>query len=172
LEFDRVLLWGLTVLMVVAVVLVIYVFPADLRQSVAGAGDFGEKEALTVRVFFGNSRLDSEGSGEKVFAVERRIPRTKAVARHTLEELLRGPTDEEKDRGYFTNINPGVKIQRLVVKDSVAKVDFNEQLQTGVGGSCRVFAIRAQVTQTLKQFPTVDDVEISINGRTRDILQP
>ncbi len=171
-EFDRVVIWVLAVLLVVAVIVGFYVFPADLKQAVAGVGDVGEKDALTVRVFFGNSRLDPEGLGDKVFAVERSIPRTQAVARSALEGLLKGPTDEETDRDYFTSINPGVKIQRLVVENSVAKVDFNEKLQAGVGGSCRVFAIRAQITQTLKQFPTVDDVIISINGHTRDILQP
>lgn len=171
-EFDRVVLWSLAVLMVVAGILFVYLFPADLKLSFAGAGDLGENDALTVRVYFGNSRLDSEGLGDKVFAVERRIPNTLAVARRALEDLLEGPTDEEQDRDYFTNINPGVKIQRLVIENSVAKVDFNEQLQARVAGSCRVFAIRAQINQTLKQFPSVDDVIISINGRTCDILQP
>jgi len=35
-----------------------------------------------------------------------------------------------------------------------------------------VTAIRAQITETLKQFPTVENVVISIDGRTEDILQP
>ena len=171
-EFDRVVLWALAVLMVVAVILFIYVFPADLKQSVAGAGDFGAKDALTVRVYFGNGGLDPEGSGDKVFTVERRIPRTRAVARSSLEELLKGPTDNETARAYYTSINPDVKIQCLVIENGIAKVDFNEQLQAGVGGSCRVSSIRAQITRTLKQFPSVDDVIISIDGKTRDILQP
>ena len=33
-------------------------------------------------------------------------------------------------------------------------------------------AIRVQITETLEQFPTVDSVIISIDGRTEDILQP
>jgi hypothetical protein len=172
LEFDKVTLWVLAGLMVVAVLLVIYMSPADSKHLAAGAADSGEKDDMTIRVFFGNSRLDSEGSGGKVFAVERRIPRTRAVARSALQELLRGPTAEETARDYYTSINPGVKIQRLAIENSIAKVDFNEQLQARVAGSCRVFAIRAQITQTLKQFPSVDDVIISINGRSRDILQP
>jgi len=45
-------------------------------------------------------------------------------------------------------------------------------LQYQVGGSCRVSAIRAQIIETLKQFSTVKNVVISINGRTEDILQP
>ena len=129
-------------------------------------------EKTTIEAYFNNSKLDPEFSCNKVFPVEREIAKTSAVARAALEELFKGPSDLEKESGFFTSINSGVKIQKLVVKDGVAKVDFDEQLEFQVGGSCRVSAIRAQITKTLKQFPTVDSVIISINGRTEDILQP
>ena len=129
-------------------------------------------ELIIVEVFFNNDRLDPEFSCNKVFPVEREIPKTQAVARAALEELLKGSTEVEKEQGFFTSINPGVKIQKLVIEEGIAKVEFDEQLEFQVGGSCRVAAIRAQITQTLKQFPTVQSVIISIDGRTEDILQP
>ncbi len=58
------------------------------------------------------------------------------------------------------------------IKDGAAYVDFDKTLDQNVAGSCRVIAIRAEITQTLKQFPNVNDVIISIDGRTEDILQP
>lgn len=131
-----------------------------------------EKELIIVKVFFNNSNLDPEFSCNKVFPVEREIPKTQAVARAALEELLKGSTETEKSEGFFTSINPGVKIQKLVIENRTAKVEFDEQLEFHVGGSCRVAAIRAQITETLKQFPTVNEVVISIDGRTEDILQP
>jgi len=60
----------------------------------------------------------------------------------------------------------------LTIENGVAKADFDPQLQFQVGGSCRVQAIRAEITQTLKQFPTVNEVFISVNGETELILQP
>ncbi len=130
-------------------------------------------ETMTVKVFFGNSILDPEVLDcKKNFPVERVIPKTLAVGRAALEELLKGPTESEKAKGYFTSINPGVKIQSLTIENGVARVDFNEQLEFQVGGSCRVAAIVSQIRETLKQFPTVDEVIISIDGRTEDILQP
>ena len=54
----------------------------------------------------------------------------------------------------------------------MAKIDFDSNLEKNVGGSCRVAAIRNQITQTLLQFKTVQSVIISIDGRTEDILQP
>ena len=131
-----------------------------------------KEEKITLKIFFNNSKLDPEFSCNKVFPVEREVPKTLAVAKAALEELLKGPTDDEKSQGFFTSINTGVKIQSLKVENGTAKVDFDEQLEFQVGGSCRVSAIRAQITQTLKQFPTVKDVIISIDGRTEDILQP
>ena len=130
------------------------------------------EESTTVKVFFNNDDLDPEFSCNKVFPVERKIFKTQAVGKASLQKLLKGPTEEEKAEGFFTNINKGVKIQSLIIENGLAKVDFNEQLEFQVGGSCRVAAIRAQITETLKQFPTVNEVLISINGRTEDILQP
>lgn len=131
-----------------------------------------QEEFMTVKVFFNNERMDPEFSCNKVFPVERKVLKTEAVARTALAELLKGATDAEKEEGFFTTINPGVKIQSLAIEEGLAKVDFDSQLEFQVGGSCRVSAIRAEITQTLKQFPTVNSVLISIDGRTEDILQP
>jgi len=133
---------------------------------------FEESEMLTVKVFFNNSNLDPEFSCNKVFPVDRKIAKTQTVGRSALEELLKGTTGYEKEQGFVTNINPDVKIQSLTIENGVAKVDFDKQLEFQVGGSCRVAAIRAQITETLKQFSSVSSVIISIDGRTEDILQP
>lgn len=129
-------------------------------------------EKMKVKAYFNNTALDPAASCTKVFPLEREVPKTQATARVALEQLIKGLSDLEKDAGYVTNINPGVVIQSLVIKDSTATVDFNDTLQQGVAGSCKVTAIRAQITETLKQFPTVKNVVISINGKTQEILQP
>jgi len=149
--------------------------PSGLLEN---AGEFrlpviiGVSDNIIVKAYFNNSNLDPEASCDKVFPVEREIPKTQAVARAAIEELLKGPTDEEKSQGFFTSINPGVEIQSLTIENGAAKIDFDEQLEFQVGGSCRVAAIRAEITRTLEQFPTVKSVIISINNRTEDILQP
>ncbi|MFH1036535.1 MAG: GerMN domain-containing protein [Patescibacteria group bacterium] len=135
-------------------------------------GQNQEQATTTLLVYFNNSNLDPEFSCNKVFPVERIVVRTQSPARKALELLFEGPTQSEKEQGFLTSINTGVEIQSLTIENKVAKADFNEQLEFQVGGSCRVSAIRAQITETLKQFPTVDSVIISIDGRTEDILQP
>ena len=133
---------------------------------------FKDFQTTTIKIFFNNSKMDPEFSCNKVFPVQRTIPKIEAIARAAIEELLKGPTEQEKTDDYFTSINSGVKIQELTIKDGIARIDFDEQLEFQVGGSCRVSAIRSQITETLKQFSTVEQVIISINDRTEDILQP
>jgi len=127
---------------------------------------------MKVKAYFGNSILDPAITCVKVFPVEREIPKTEAVARAATEELLKGPTAPEQEQEYGTSINPGVKIQSLAIANGTAMIDFDKKLGEAVGGSCRVAAIRAQITETLKQFSSVKTVVISIDGRTEDILQP
>lgn len=131
-------------------------------------------ETMAVKAYFGTPRTGDAPNFDcgEVEAVERRVWKTEAVGRAALEELLRGPTPEELDAGFTTSINPGVEIQSLTIENGVARVDFSDELERAVGGSCRVAAIRSQITETLKQFPTVTGVTISIDGRTEDILQP
>lgn len=127
---------------------------------------------VKLQAYFSNSKLDPQITCEKVFSVTRAVPKTAAVAKAALEELLKGPTYAEQIDGYVTNINEGVKINSLTIVNGVAKVDFSQELQKEVGGACRVTAIRAQIVDTLNQFSTVNSVVISVNGNTEDILQP
>jgi hypothetical protein len=129
-------------------------------------------ETTTVQAYFGNNALDPAMTCVKVFPVERRVTKTPAVGRAALLQLLAGPTMDEQAQGFYSSLNPGIDLKSLSIVDGVARADFDEQLEFQVGGSCRIGAVRAQITATLKQFPTVDEVIISINGRTEDILQP
>lgn len=130
-------------------------------------------ETMTVQVFFSNTIFDP-GIMEcgRTYPVVRTIPKTTAVGRAALNELLRGPTSEEAAQGYFTSINDGVLINSLTVQEGVAHVDFSARLEENAGGSCRVAAIRSQIANTLGQFPTVHEVLIGVEGRVEDALQP
>ena len=130
-------------------------------------------ETMKVKVFFSSTKLNEDLIDcSLVFPVTREVEKSVAVGRVALTELFKGTTFTEEEDKYFTNIPDGVVINSLDITDGVAKVDLNSKLEEGVGGSCRVTAIRAQITETLKQFPTVDSVIISIDGQTEDILQP
>jgi len=129
------------------------------------------QQTATVKVFLNNRRLNTNDSCDVVFPVTRTILKTQETAYLALYELLLGPVGPEKDQ-YHTSIPEGVKINSLRITNGTAYADFNSQLEYQVGGSCRVLNIRTQITNTLKQFSSVKNVIISIEGRTEDILQP
>lgn len=136
-----------------------------------------DNPTMAVKVYFGNENtMDAFGEGDcsAVESVRRIVPKTTMVGEAAITELLKGPTVEERGRGYYTSIplENGAKLQSLRIENGVAHADFNEALSEGVAGSCRVLNIRSQIETTLKQFPTVQNVVISIDGRTEDILQP
>ena len=159
------------ILIVIGVVIVASAGLLLWRDQAVAPGPDGEG-TITLKAFFMNDRLDPEITCQKVFPVERTVPYTAGVAQAALKQLLMGPTDEEKARGYGTTIPEGVTLKSVSIRDGTAYAEFDEALERAVGGSCRVTAIRSQITQTLKQFPTVKNVVISIDGRTDDILQP
>lgn len=129
-------------------------------------------EVMNLKAFFSNSNLDPKITCERVFPVDRTVAKTAGVSRAALEEMLKGPTSQEQAGGFASMINPGVKINSLTIDKGLAKVDFDQTIQQGVGGSCRVSMMRLQIEQTLKQFPTVKNVVISVEGKTEDVLQP
>ena len=129
-------------------------------------------ETRTIKVFYSNNNLDPQISCNKVFPVDRIISKSGSLIENTLKALLGEMNRVDVEKEYDTNINQGTFVKSWSLKDGVARVDFNDILELNAGGSCRVSAIRAQITETLKQFPTVQEVIISIDGRSEDILQP
>ncbi|GIU94063.1 MAG: hypothetical protein KatS3mg012_0520 [Gaiellaceae bacterium] len=92
----------------------------------------------------------------KVWPVRRTVERTPAVATASLEELLAGPTDEERDElSLSTAIPEDAEVVSLAVQDGVAQVAFSTPLPN---------AALAQVIYTLTQFPSVDSVELLEGG--------
>lgn len=133
------------------------------------------QETTRVKVFFGNERFNRGDSPEfdcrAVYPVQRLIPKTLKVAEAAITELLKGPSETEREGGYYTNIPRGVILQKVFLENGILYVDFNTKLGEG-GGSCHMAALDSEITATGRQFSTVKEVKISINGRTEDILQP
>ena len=130
---------------------------------------FGAQEWTSVQVFFSPATVGNDCS--ETVAISRRIPRTEAIGRAALEELLAGPTDQERAGfGVTTTIPSGVTVRSFAIREGVAYADFDRTMETA--GSCRVTAIRASVTRTLLQFPTVRSVLISVAGNVEEALQP
>lgn len=125
--------------------------------------------------------------GEDLQPITRRIPKTAAIGTATLEELLWGPPAPNL-AGFGTALplpeqvlsypgrgadwGPRVTLRSLTISDGIALADFSKEMEAYGGGSLRVSLIRHQIESTLKQFPTVSQVIIAVEGETEEVLQP
>ncbi len=127
------------------------------------------------------------GSPDLVQPQQRVILATPRVATAALEELLWGPPAISQI-GFGTALplpaavlqylgrtpdwGPRVTLRGVTIVDGAATADFSRELNAYGGGSARVRLITAQITQTLRQFPTVHSVRLAIEGQVLDGLQP
>lgn len=133
--------------------------------------DSARPDKTAVKAYFLNNNTCALAWCEDPVAVARLIEKTPKVATMALEELLKGPTENERNDGYISVLPLGSKLNSLVIINGEAKADFNAITESG-GGSSSMRARTEQIRQTLLQFPSVKTVKLSIDGRTEDIFQP
>jgi spore germination protein GerM len=98
--------------------------------------------------------------------VLREVPKTQAVARAALEQLLRGPAGRETmdGGGISTAVPEDTELLGVSISGGVATVDLSGEFASG-GGSASSMIRLGQVTYTLTQFPTVQRVSFKVDGR-------
>ncbi|MBI3332377.1 GerMN domain-containing protein [Candidatus Peregrinibacteria bacterium] len=134
--------------------------------------EFADAETTTVKIFLGHETADPNAPCDEVYGVERTVPKTTSVAMRALEELVKGPMETESDEAMFSALPEGVNVLSVTINNGVARAVFSPKLNE-VAGSCRVQAIRAQIEETLLQFPTVTSVQIAVQGvPDEEVLQP
>ena len=114
----------------------------------------------TVRVYL--FQPDLAGGDAHLVPVLRSVPATRAVATAALRELLAGPTPDE--RGLLTMIPGATRLLGITIDGRVATVDLSGAFESG-GGSASMFGRLAQLVYTATQFPTVDAVQLRLDGR-------
>lgn len=131
------------------------------------------QQTMTVKVYFSNNKM---GAGfddcAKVYPLTRTIPKTSAVARAALEQLLAGPTEKERAAGYFSWFSEETKSALLSVniKNKTAYVNLRDIAQTitSASSSCGSTILMAQLETTLKQFPTIKRAFFAFEGVPED----
>ena len=130
------------------------------------------KTSVSKNVFFNTTKNNPHQDCEIVEGVSRSFDYNFDLVNSVLMELTKGPNQKEKDTGMSSSIPAETKVNKISIQNNVLYVDFNQKLQEGVGGSCRVGAIIAQLTNTFKNLGYFENVVISIDNKTEDILQP
>lgn len=97
-----------------------------------------------------------------------RMVRAGAPARAALEALLAGPTRAEESRGFSGLIGAGVlRIVKLTISDGTARAEFRSRKDwPGWPGDIAPARFQKAVEMTLRQFPNVRRVVVSVDGET------
>jgi germination protein M len=123
---------------------------------------------------------DRQDSPTPLVAVNREVPRTAAVATAAMEQLLSGPTDEERAHdlrlGTIATLIPiGTRLLGIAIDNGNATVDLSGEFASGAAPGedvAEAWAWRlAQVTYTLTQFSTVESVSFKVDGKPTKAIE-
>jgi germination protein M len=97
-------------------------------------------------------------------AVDRDLPQSDSPLRDAILALLAGPDTREKGQGLASMIPAETRLRSATVKSRTAYLDFTESFRFTAGGLEGLAAEIRQVVRTATEFPTVDKVQILIEG--------
>ncbi len=110
-----------------------------------------------------------EGGGRYLVPVTIAAPWTEGVGRAALNKLIAGPTPAQEMRfGLVPVLPPATEVLGLTIRDGLARVDLSSSfLEYDTGMEREVID---SVVFTLLQFPTVEEVEIMVEGTVPGIF--
>jgi len=100
---------------------------------------------------------------EKMGTAHRRVAPTQAVGAAAVEQLLAGPTADERTAGLTSAVPAGTRLLGLDIANGTATVDLSKEFVSG-GGSLSMRERLGQVVFTLTQFPSVQRVSFRVAG--------
>jgi spore germination protein GerM len=119
-----------------------------------------------VSVFF--LKLDEKSEKIYLSTVKRKVS-DKQLLSSALDQLIKGPTSSEQNKGYITAVPSRLKIRSIDIKGKTAEIDFNGVIEEGAAGDILLKRIQ-QIVHTATQFDTVDSIIIKINGQRRKTI--
>lgn len=134
--------------------------PSSSSQETAKAPTGQEQ---TIKVFF--AKDPATASDPSVLVGLKRITTEAQIGSFAIEQLLKGPSASEQLAGYYTKVavrdtsnKCGGKDFTLIIQDGTATLQFCRTFDAS--GTFADAIAQEQITQTLKQFSTVDTVMV------------
>jgi germination protein M len=114
-------------------------------------------------------RIDDDGTIVRQ-ETRRQIPASDSPLLDALAALLKGPSEDELRKSLISLVPSGTKLLSAQVRGSTAFLNFNEAFMYNHYGIEGYAGQLKQVVYTATAFPTVQDVQILIEGSKRDYL--
>jgi spore germination protein GerM len=125
-------------------------------------------EQNTLTVYF----CKSHGSNIMTVAVERTPPADKmdkAFLTHAISALLEGPTSDEKQQGYFSEIPTSTRLIAIDALPDRLVVNLSSQYSSGGGSNSMVQRYR-QLAKTILAVPHQKPVYVEVAGKSLEVL--
>lgn len=120
------------------------------------------QEMIDVTLYFVK---ESDGAAFLVRG-NRSIPKTKSVARASLEGLIKG-SEQQSQKSI---IPPTTKILSVNIEGDLVVIDFSKEVLTANAGSSGEALGIAQIANTLTEFPNVKRVKFLVEGIDKGII--
>jgi germination protein M len=118
------------------------------------------EEKIMVKLYF----LDSQGN--KLVVEERNITKTQGIARQTMNELLKGPSEQSMQ----ASIPVGTRLLDINVKpEGLCIVDLSSDVNKITSRQKGQLMVQA-IASTLGQFPSIKEVSFLVNGEKASTL--
>jgi spore germination protein GerM len=120
-----------------------------------------------VTVFFSKA----QGSQSIVEDVVRKIPSQgqNSPLEFALQELLKGPTPEEKTQGFYSEIPAGTKLLGLNQDKDKVVINLSRQFTVG-GGSNSMVQRFEQIKQTAYSLDSAHPISLAVEGKPLETL--
>ncbi len=136
------------------------------RQALVNAVAPNEENNNLLHVYF----VTQEEGILKLARMDRTFPKSSTPLSENIRRLLSGPTSEEQQRGVLSLIPEESRLISAWVQDRVAYLNFNVPFRFNQYGKEGAYAQIRQIVYTATQFPTVDAVQILIDGQQLEFL--
>lgn len=114
--------------------------------------------------------LKETQSGKVSFlAVETKVDSNDDTLKSAIEALLKGPSDENKKNGFYTEIPSGTKLLSIKETDKYIIINLNDEFQYG-GGTDSIYNRLKQLIKTVSQAKVSKDIYLYLNGKQADVI--
>lgn len=146
--------------------------PADSATSTSNGDDVPAVSTVSIALldYTGEATGVMRGCDSVVMA-ERDVPRTTMPLTAALEELFSIQQEEVAGwNNFIAKTKDTLSFERAIVEGGTAHIYLSGEL-SGLAGVCDNPRARIQIEETALQFPTVENVQLYLNGEATE-LQP
>jgi len=125
-----------------------------------------KKTSTTIKLYF--IRMNEKTEKMYLSVVRRRIKGSDFIKKSLLL-LAKGPSAEEKKRGYLNAVPSTLRIRSIAIINKTAVIDFNNAIEKQAAGTILIKRLN-QIIYTATQFRDINSISIKINGHYRSTL--